>query len=156
MKTQLQSAALTVFLALSAVLCYGGLAPQPAAAMPVFVAAVGDKCDLPDGSTGKVAKDDGNTCCPAKALKGDGTVDPIACLYGKYINPTINLLAALVGVAVVTAIIYGAIEYTTSAGNPQRTEAGKKRIIEALIGLVAFLLLYSFMQFIVPGGLFNQ
>jgi len=133
------------------------LQPALAAALSTgtvaVVAAPGNSCSLPDGSTDGVIEKDGNTCCPKKYANNP---NPIYCLYAKYINPTISLLSALVGVVVIIAIIYGAIEYTTSGGDPQRIASGKKRIIEALIGLVAFMLLYSLLQFLVPGGLFSQ
>lgn len=77
------------------------------------------------------------------------------CLFTKYINPAVQLLSAAVGVVVVIAIIYGGIEYTTSAGDPARVASGKKHIISALIGLLAFLLLYAFLQFLLPGGILN-
>ncbi len=80
----------------------------------------------------------------------------MACLYAKYLNPLIALLSGVIVIVIVIAIIYGAIEYITSGGDPQRSAAGKKRITEALIGLIAFFLLFAFLQFLVPGGLFNN
>ena|SRR5260221_144452 len=107
-------------------------------------------CDLPNGDTNGTLSNDGRTCCP-KNSGSDGT----SCLYAKYINPLIDLLAGAVGLVVVIAIIFGAIEYITAGGDTQRSAEGRKRIIAALIGLAAFILLYGFIQFIVPGGLLN-
>jgi hypothetical protein len=126
---------------------------QPVAALPVlFAANPGDLCQLPDDSpsspTGTVLPD-GYTCCPSKYTL------PTSCLFYKYINPLVDLLSGLVGLAVVISIIYGGIEYITSTGDPQRAEAGKKRIIESLVGLAAFLLLFAFLQYVMPGGVFN-
>lgn len=111
----------------------------------VAAAGTGAPCSLPDGGTG-VIMSDGRTCCP------QGSKDGTACLYNKYINPAINLLSAAVGLIVVAAIIYGGIQYITSAGDPQKAAEGQKRIIEALIGLVAFILLYAVLVFLIPGG----
>jgi len=131
------------------------LAAQPVAALslPVTIASdAGKPCALPDdvggAKTGTILGD-GYTCCPQNSA--DGT----SCLFAKYVNPLIQVLSALVGVAVVISIIYGGIEYVTSAGDPQRAEAGKKRIIESLVGLAAFMLLYAFLQYITPGGILN-
>lgn len=74
----------------------------------------------------------------------------------KYLNPFIQLLAALVGVAVVASIIIGGIQYSGSAGDPQRATAAKNRIRNAIIALVTFLFLYALLNFLVPGGLFNK
>ncbi len=71
----------------------------------------------------------------------------------KYINPTIKLLAGLVGLVAVIAIIVGGIQITTSAGDPQKSAAGKAHIRNAVIGLVAFLFLYAALQWLVPGGI---
>ena len=113
-----------------------------AASTPAFA------CALPDGTEG-VYQSDGKTCCPK------GTTDDTSCLFAKYINPAVQLLSALVGVAVVSSIIYGGIEYIMSEGDPQKSAAGKEHITNGLIGLAAFILLYSFLQFIIPGGVFN-
>jgi hypothetical protein len=110
--------------------------------------ALADGCMLPDGRTG-VVQSDGHTCCPS------GTTSGNSCLFAKYINPLVNLLSAAVGMVAVIAIIVGGIEYSTSAGDPQRTAAGRQHITNALIGLLAYLLLYGFLQFIIPGGLLN-
>ena len=113
-----------------------------------FPAQAAYACDLPAGGKGYI-QSDGRTCCPKPDQK------PEACLYDKYINPFIQLLSAAVGLVIVTAIIHGAIEFITSAGDAQRSAAGRKRITEALIGLVAFVLLYAVLVFLVPGGFLN-
>ena len=89
-------------------------------------------------------------CQPGVDTKAAST-----CLFTKYINPAIALLSAAVGVVVVIAVIYGGIEYTSSGGDPARVASGKKHIISALIGLLAYLLLFAFLQFIIPGGILN-
>lgn len=105
-------------------------------------------CILPDGTKGAI-QSDGHTCCPFT------TNDNTSCLYSKYINPAIQLLSALIGLVIVISIIYGGIEYIMAEGDPQKAAAGRKRIINALFALAAFLLLYGFLQFIVPGGVLN-
>jgi len=73
----------------------------------------------------------------------------------EYIDPAINLLSGLVGVVVVIGIIIGSIEYASSAGDPQKVAKGRARITNSLIALFAFFFLWAFLQFLVPGGLFN-
>jgi hypothetical protein len=96
------------------------------------------------------------TNTPDPAATSKETCSANKCdLVTKYLNPLIALLSGIVGLAVVISIIYGAIQYSASGGDPQRASAGKNRIRNALIGLVAYLLLFALMQFIVPGGFFN-
>jgi Type IV secretion system pilin len=64
----------------------------------------------------------------------------------------INFLAAAVGLIAVIMLIIAGIQYTTSNGNPQAVQAAKTKIINILIGLISFFLLYAFMQWLIPGG----
>lgn len=74
-------------------------------------------------------------------------------IMSQYINPFINFLAALVGVAVTISIIIGGIQYGSSTGDPQKVAAAKARIRNALIALLTFSFLYALLNFLVPGGL---
>lgn len=71
------------------------------------------------------------------------------------IQTLVDFLSAGVGVVVVGAIIVGGIQYTMAGDNPQAVSAAKKRIFNALIALVAFMLIFSFLQYILPGGIFK-
>ncbi len=74
-------------------------------------------------------------------------------LIKKFIDPTIKVLSALVGVVAVIAIILGAIQVMTSEGDPQKAASGKNHVRNALIGLVAYVFLFALLQFLVPGGI---
>lgn len=71
------------------------------------------------------------------------------------INQIVNFLSAGVGIVVTGVIIVGGIQYMTAGDNPQAITAAKKRITNALIALVAFLFMFAFLQWLVPGGVFN-
>jgi hypothetical protein len=92
---------------------------------------------------------------------GDDTTDSATTpgsapdLVALYLNPAINLFSSLVGVVVVISIIVGGIQYSMSAGDPQKAARAKGRIMNALIALVAYAFLWAFLQFIVPGGVFH-
>jgi hypothetical protein len=74
----------------------------------------------------------------------------------KYLNPLINALAIFAGIAVVIGIIVGGIQYSSSGGDPQKAAAGKKHIKMAIIALVGFFFLYTFLQFLLPGGVIQR
>lgn len=104
------------------------------------------------------------SCTDSKALKDssatcqcdkDVCCKQTSCLIQRYVNPLIALLSALVGIFVVAGVIIGGIQYSASAGDPQKAAAARARIMKALIALLAFLFLYAFLQFIVPGGKLN-
>jgi hypothetical protein len=96
------------------------------------------------------ATPDGHSCCP-KGANGSAN----SCLFAKYINPVITLLSVAVGVVAIIGIILGAIQYSASGGDPQQATTGKRHIRSALIGLLSYLLLYAFLQFLLPGGLLH-
>jgi hypothetical protein len=74
-------------------------------------------------------------------------------LIKNYVDPAINLLAALVGVASVISIVIAGIQYSSSAGEPAKASAAKMRIRNTIIALVAFALLYVGLNFLIPGGI---
>lgn len=72
----------------------------------------------------------------------------------KDINLAINLLSGLVGIIVVIMMIVGGIQYMTAGGNPQSVAVAKKRISNAALSIVALLFMFSFLQWLIPGGIF--
>lgn len=74
-------------------------------------------------------------------------------IISKYVDPAIAFLTALVGVGVVTSLIIGGIQYSSSGGDPGKSSAAKNRIRNALIALVTFILLSAMLNFLIPGGL---
>ena len=73
-------------------------------------------------------------------------------LITKYVNPFIRFLAVLAVLAVIAGIIWGSIEFATAGGDSQRVASGKSKIQKALIGLLALIFLYAFLQWLIPGG----
>jgi hypothetical protein len=75
------------------------------------------------------------------------------CIFTKYVNPFVKFFAALVGVAVVISVIWGALLYQSSAGDPGKVAAAKGKIYQAIIALVIFLFLMAALQWLIPGGI---
>ena len=89
--------------------------------------------------------------CGVKATSA--ATDNQCGLIEKYFNPFIKLLSIIVGIVVVISIIVGGIQYAGSAGDPQKAAQAKARIFKTVFALIAFIFLYAFLQFIVPGGI---
>lgn len=70
-----------------------------------------------------------------------------------YLRSIIQFLSAGVGVVVVLMLIISGIQYTTSAANPQALQAAKKRMANAIIGLLLFIFMVAILNFIIPGKL---
>lgn len=90
--------------------------------------------------------------CNIKVECDKGDISAKNCGITRYLNMLINLLSGLVGITVVGVLIIGGIQYSTSAGDPQAAAAARKRISNAVLALVAFGMMYGFLQWIVPGG----
>jgi len=71
----------------------------------------------------------------------------------KYISTAILFLSGGVGIVVVIMIIIGGIQYTSSSGDPQKVGAAKQKIFNAVLALVAWVLLAGFLNYLVPGGI---
>ncbi len=71
-----------------------------------------------------------------------------------YIQPLINFLGIGFGLITTIMIVIGGVQYSAAGDNPQAVQAAKKRIFNAIFALVVFMLMYAFLQFLVPGGLF--
>ena len=106
--------------------------------------------DDPAGSESCKADSD---CISDPALNASARCSKSNCdIIDNYINPFIGLLSVIVGLAVVIGIIVGSIQVMTSAGDPQKAANGKNHIRDAIIALVAYVLLYAFLQWVLPGG----
>lgn len=71
------------------------------------------------------------------------------------LNTVVNFLGAAVGVIVIGTIIVGGIQYSLAGDSPDALGKAKKRILNGLVALAAFIFVYSFLQWIIPGGIFN-
>lgn len=68
----------------------------------------------------------------------------------------INILAAGVGLVAVGGVVYGATLYATAQNNSGQITKAKTAIANTVFGLIAFALMYSFLQYLIPGGFVNS
>lgn len=88
----------------------------------------------------------GSKCIPV----GDGDIatNPIIVL----LKTALRFMAVGVGIVVVASIVIAGIQYSASQGNPQIAAEAKKRLLNAVIGLVMFIFAMALLNFLVPGG----
>lgn len=94
----------------------------------------------------------GGTNCVPTNESGQISDNPIFTL----LLSVINFLAVGVGIAVVGGIVWGALLYVTSDGDPGKTKQGISVILNAFLGLLLFIFMYAALNFLVPGGLFRK
>jgi Flp pilus assembly protein TadG len=113
-------------------------------------------CDAQTGCVNCNGKETAQCSDPAASgcSDGNGGVTTKQCdLVDAYLNPAIVLLSGLVGVVVVISLILGGIQYSTSGGDPQKVSAAKNRITKTIVAFVAYIFLFAFVQFLIPGGI---
>jgi len=74
----------------------------------------------------------------------------------KDIDTIVKFLSGLVAVVITGVLILGGIQYSMAGDKAEAVAAAKKRIVNALIALIVFLLIFSFLQWIIPGGIFSS
>lgn len=71
-------------------------------------------------------------------------------------NPAVKVLSIIVGIVVVMSLILGGIQYSASEGDPQKAAQARDRIAKTILALLVYIFLYAFLQFLIPGGVFNR
>ena len=108
--------------------------------------AVDDK-DAP----AKICVSLGNDCPKFANKTGICSDNPII----RNLNTIVNVLSGLVGVVVVGVIVLGGIQYASAGDKAEAVSAAKQRITNGLIALLAFLFIFAFLQWLIPGGVFK-
>ncbi|MBO7657260.1 hypothetical protein J6S55_01270 [Candidatus Saccharibacteria bacterium] len=67
------------------------------------------------------------------------------------INLVIDILSVLIGVVGVIGIVIVGIQYLTAGGNEEQTRKAKRRLFEIVIGLMAYVLIYALLKWLLPG-----
>lgn len=63
-------------------------------------------------------------------------------------NTIINVVIGVIGFVAVAFIIFGGMQYTTSAGDPGKVKKAKDTILYGIIGLVVSMLAYAIVNFV--------
>ena len=84
---------------------------------------------------------------------GGTTVDSTG-LWGLLIL-VINILSAGVAIAAIGGVVYGSIMYTTSGGSVEQTKKARAIIANTIVGIVLYIAMWAFLNYIVPGGVFR-
>lgn len=64
----------------------------------------------------------------------------------------IRVLSDGVGLVIIASIVYGGIQYSAAAGDPNSTSQAIHRIRESLIALLIFIFGYAILNYLIPAG----
>lgn len=106
-------------------------------------------------ASGKVS-DDPTKCAPLGSCGKDNETNCIAKnpIY-KDLNIVIKFLGGLVALAVIGNIIVGGIQYSMAGGSPDKLSSARKRVANSVMAFLLFLFIFGFLQWLIPGGIFN-
>lgn len=91
-------------------------------------------------------------CDAAEGKSGEGVSNTAIW---KLLIWVLNIMIALVGLAATGAIIYAGILYSSAGGSAEMVAKAKKIIMNTVIGIVAFALMYLGLNWLIPGGIFT-
>lgn len=91
--------------------------------------------------------------CVSTAILGDGC----SCDGGQgesinnILQLVVNILSVGIGVLAVIGIVVVGIQYLTAGGNEEQTRKAKRRLLEIVIGVAAYILIYAILRWLLPG-----
>lgn len=107
------------------------------------------------------AECEGEDCCgdvKTSIIKGSAICDADdedGGMIFAILKEILKFLTAGIGIAAVGGIGYGALLYTTAESKPEQTKKAIGIITNVVIGIAAYALMYVFLNFLIPGGIFS-
>jgi hypothetical protein len=71
----------------------------------------------------------------------------------KYIEPFVTLLTVSIGIIAAISVVVAGIQFASAADDPGKVAKAKERMWKTVIGLVAYIFLFAFLNYLVPGGI---
>ena len=108
-----------------------------------------DPSDLKSKSDSNSNSDSKNTP-PADAktaiLPSDWKIEDI-------LNMVLVVVTTGVGIAAVGSIVFAGVLYITARDNAAQVSKAKTMIMNTIIGIIAYILMWAFLEWIIPGGI---
>ena len=82
---------------------------------------------------------------------GDGSGTTGIC---HILNLVVRIMTTGIGILAVLGTIFVGIQYLTAGDSEEKLRKSKHRLLELIIGVVIYVLMGSFIQFLLPGGNF--
>lgn len=82
-----------------------------------------------------------------KSCAGEDGEKAITCV----LKLVVDIMTIGIGILGVIGISVSGIQYLTAGGSEEKTRKAKRRIFEIVIGLVAYVLIYALLSWLLPG-----
>ena len=107
---------------------------------------------LPTASNVYAATDNGETKQGFSPSSCESGVDPEDCALYETLDNILNFVAGLVVPITGILIIVGGIQYSAAQNNPEAVKNARGRIYKAVLALICFIAMWTFLQWLLPGG----
>ena len=67
------------------------------------------------------------------------------------LNMVVNIFTVAIGILAAVGIAITGTQYLTAGPNEEKTRKAKRRLIEIIIGVAAYVLIYSLLVWLLPG-----
>ena len=110
--------------------------------------------ELVEDGNGNITTPNGNNSksseAPAEAktaiLPSDWKIEDI-------LNMVLVVVTTGVGIAAVGSIVFAGVLYITARDNAAQVSKAKTMIMNTIIGIIAYILMWAFLEWIIPGGI---
>ena len=69
------------------------------------------------------------------------------------LNMVLVVVTTGVGIAAVGSIVFAGVLYITARDNAAQVSKAKTMIMNTIIGIIAYILMWAFLEWIIPGGI---
>ena len=104
------------------------------------------KTDSNSNSDSKKNKDTTPADAKTAILPSDWKIEDI-------LNMVLVVVTTGVGIAAVGSIVFAGVLYITARDNAAQVSKAKTMITNTIIGIIAYILMWAFLEWIIPGGI---
>lgn len=104
------------------------------------------KSDSNSNSDSKKNKDTPPADAKTAILPSDWKIEDI-------LNMVLAVVTTGVGIAAVGSIVFAGVMYITARDNAAQVSKAKTMIMNTIIGIIAYILMWAFLEWIIPGGI---
>ncbi len=107
--------------------------------------------ELVEDGNGNITTPNGNnskspTDAKTAILPSDWKIEDI-------LNMVLVVVTTGVGIAAVGSIVFAGVLYITARDNAAQVSKAKTMIMNTIIGIIAYILMWAFLEWIIPGGI---
>lgn len=135
-------------------LCLSFVLALTVGVMPVAAAGTANT-SVTTGSTANATNcpgGEGDSATTSFQFNGKGGSNGKVCI-SDLVTEVMHFLTGLAGIAVVVGIMMGGIKISTAQGNAGQLEQGIGMIVNSVVGLILYILMFAIINFMVPGGI---